>query len=98
MELSDFITKVLVDIHNGVKNANNQLEGRPFEIEPFNRDKQTGFIVFDIAVKSSEEGAKGIKGGIQVLNIGIGGDLKTSSTQENANRIKFYVLPQKRIG
>lgn len=98
MELNEFITKVLVDIHKGVKNANDELENRPFEIEPFNRDKATGFISFDIAVKTIEGGSKGVKGGIEVLNIGIGGKSESSSLQENANRIKFYILPSRRIG
>ena len=98
MELNEFITNVLVEIATGVTNANSKLENHAFEIEAFRRDKETGFIAFDLAVKTSEEHGKDAKAGIQVLNLGIGGKIGKTSAQETANRIKFYILPSKNIG
>lgn len=97
MELNEFITKVLVEITTGIKNANSNIGEGTFEIEPFRRDKDTGFVSFDLAVKTSEDHGKGAKGGIQVLNIGIGGEISKASSHEIANRIKFYVMPGKAI-
>jgi len=97
MELNEFLTNVLVEITNGIKNANSQIGEGTFEMEAFRRDKETGFIAFDLAVKTSEERGKGAKGGIQVLNLGVGGKINKSSTHESANRIKFYVMPGKNI-
>jgi hypothetical protein len=98
MELNQFITKALVEIATGITNANTELNNRSFEIEAFRRDKETGFVSFDIAVKTNEENGKGAKAVIQVINLGIGGEVKKSSNNEQANRIKFYVLPCKNIG
>jgi len=97
MELNEFISKVLVEITTGIKGANSQIGEGTFEMEPFRRDKDTGFVAFDLAVKTSEEHGKDAKGGIQVLNLGIGGKINRSSTYENANRIKFYIMPGKSI-
>ena len=100
MELNEFITNVLVEIATGVENANKKLANHAFEIEAFRREKETGYIAFDLAVKTSDASGKGAKGGIQVLNlgIGIGGKIEKTSTHESANRIKFYILPSKNIG
>jgi hypothetical protein len=99
MELNEFITKVLVDIAIGIKNANAQMDNSTFEMESYRRETKEGFIAFDIAVKSGEvkdkEGNAGI--GIQVINLGIGGKVGTSSTQEQVNRIKFSVMPTRNI-
>jgi len=98
MELNEFITNVLVEIASGIKNANTKLGVNSFGIEAFRRDKETGFISFDIAVKTSDQKGKDAKAGIQVLNLGIGGSIKNSSIQEQANRIKFFILPSQNIG
>jgi hypothetical protein len=98
MELNEFITNVLVEIATGVKNANKNLGIGAFAIEAYRREKETGYIAFDIAVRTSEASGKDAKGGIQVLNLGIGGKLEKTSTLENANRIKFYILPSSNIG
>lgn len=98
MELNEFITNVLVEIATGVKAANTKLGSSSYAIEAYRRDNETGFISFDIAVKTSEESGKGAKGGIQVLNIGVSGGLKKLSTNEQANRIRFYILPSRNIG
>lgn len=92
MELNKFLTKVLVEITTGVKNANAQIGEGTFEMEPFRRYKETGFIAFDLAVKTSEEHGKDAKGGIQILNIGVGGTLQKSSIQESANRVELNIL------
>ncbi len=98
MELNEFITNVLVEIESGIKNANSKLGNHSFEIEAYRRDSETGFISFDIAVRTSDENGKDAKAGILVLNLGVGGSMKNSSVQEQANRIKFFILPSRNIG
>ena len=97
MELSEFITKVLVEVTTGIKNANSSIGEGTFEMEAFRRDGETGFISFDLAVKTSESKGNGANGGIQVLNIGIGGKISKDSSHEQQNRVKFYVMPGKNI-
>ena len=97
MELNEFITNSLVEIATGIKNANVHLKDTYFEIEPYRRDKETGFVSFDLAVKTNDSKVKGTKGGIQVLNVGVGGNFDNTSTKEVANRIKFYILPVKGV-
>ena len=97
MELNEFITNVLVEITTGIKNANSKIGEGTFEMEAFRRERETGFISFDLAVKTSENKGKGANGGIQVLNIGIGGKVNKDTSHETANRIKFYVMPGKNI-
>ena len=98
MELNEFITNALVEIATGVENANKKLTDHAFEIEAFRREKETGYIAFDLAVRTSDASGKDVKGGIQVLNLGIGGKMELTSTYESANRIQFYILPSKNIG
>lgn len=98
MNLNEFITNALTEIAKGLENANKNIGERSFEMEAFKRDRETGFISFDIAVKTGGESGKDAKAGIQVLNLGIGGGVKDLSTHEQANRIKFFVLPSKNIG
>ena len=98
MELNEFITNVLVEIATGIENANKKLTNSTFAIEAFRREKETGYIAFDLAVKTSDASEKGAKGGIQVLNLGISGKIEKTFTHESANRIKFYILPSKNIG
>lgn len=98
MDLNEFITKVLVEVATGIENANKGLQSHSFEMEGYRRERETGFISFDLAVKTSEANGKDAKAGIQVLNLGIGGKFEKTTTHESANRIKFYIMPSKNIG
>ena len=97
MELHEFITKVLEDVSLGIKNANKSVEGQPFTIERYRRENERGYISFDVAVTTSNASEKG--GGVglhvQVLNIGANGSKQES--QENYNRIKFFIIPDRDI-
>lgn len=97
MELNEFITNVLFEVTSGIKNANKKVGEGTFQMEAYRRENETGFISFDLAVKTNEATGKDVKGGIQVLNLGVGGDVSNSTTHESANRIKFYIIPGKNI-
>ncbi len=53
-------------------------------------------IEFDVAVSASSQQESGIKGGINVMSISLGGGNKAAQTNESVSRIKFLlgvVLP-----
>jgi len=70
MELKDFIKKTLVEIANGVHEANKELK-RPendtdyFEVQAHG-GKDENYIIFDVAVSSSGKDAIEGKGGIKI--------------------------------
>lgn len=109
MELEEFISKTLVDIKNGVSNANDILakaEGKTrgvdanlyFAIEPHGREKKEGYINFDIAVTVSKETATSGGGGIKIAVASLGGELSETGSEQSISRIKFHVLPYFTIG
>lgn len=109
MELKDFIKKTLVDIKEGIHEANIELvekQGKKlgvdasalFGIEANNREKTHGYISFDIAVTVAEETKKGGGGKIKVAVADLGGEAEKTASQENVSRIKFYVIPHTYIG
>jgi len=97
MELNEFITKILVDVSLGIKNANKKVDGQPFIIESYKRENERGYISFDIGVTASEKKENGSSGGIQVQFLNIGGKNNREESKENYNRIKFFVLTKSDI-
>lgn len=100
MELSDFISSTLVGIVNGVKDANKRLATNEdsrglFAIESasHHKNRDDGYIQFDIAVTASSETNKNGGIGIKVLETGIGGEIKNRSIDQTISRIKFGVAP-----
>jgi hypothetical protein len=103
MELSEFVSRTLVEINKGIKSAQDA-EGIEGEINPPDvrgnnpkkeRSNLTGepiyMVDFDIAV-TANEGTK-TKGGIAVFGGFMGARTEGSSANENGvhNRIKFQV-------
>lgn len=88
MELEQFITKTLIDIVNGVKNANKDFEDR----EKFDLMAKEE-IAFDIAIAVTKENSKSGAGGIKVLSFELGGGKDNSILNENISRVKFKVRP-----
>jgi hypothetical protein len=97
MELHEFITKVLGDISLGIKNANKLVDGQPFTIERYQRDNERGYISFDVGVTTSNKSEKSGGAGIQVQVLNIGGKSGKQESQENYNRIKFFIIPERDI-
>ncbi len=109
MDLQEFIKNTLVNIKNGIHDANVEFakqEGKElgkdftsiFVMEPNNKDKGQGYITFDVAVTVSQENnAKG-GAGIKIAVANLGGDLSSTTSQENITRIKFHIIPFQFIG
>lgn len=85
MKLEDFVKQTLLDITNGVSEAQKasklwiapgQVEGQP-QLTP-------QMVAFEVAVTVSKEGG----GGINVWSVG---ELKGSASSESVNRIAFEI-------
>lgn len=104
MELEEFISKTLVGIYKGVKDANKVIgdagSGSYFNIEAssWHKDRSDGYIKFDVAVTATNSsGAKG-GAGIRVWSIGIGGEKETTASDQVVSRIKFGIAPSLTTG
>jgi hypothetical protein len=98
MELNEFITKCLVEIVAGVKNANNELKhtfggAACFTIVAYERGREQGYISFDIAVTTNEKNDKQGEAGIKLWAANVGGRTGNTTSQENAHRLRFYIIP-----
>lgn len=104
MDLQEFIKNTLVSIKNGIRDANVEFakqEGKElgkdftavFVMEPNNKEKSQGYIIFDVAVTVSQENnAKG-GAGIKIAVANLGGDVSSTTSQANFTRIKFHIIP-----
>ena len=108
MELEEFIKTTLVNISNGMRQANLQLASQEdktlgkdfsstFVIEALNREKGQGYIAFDIAVTVSHESKKAGETGLKIAIASLGGEIGDVKTQEHISRIKFHVLPHRTV-
>jgi len=96
MNLQEFIKETLLQVINGVIEAQNTLGQTNGAINPFTRGQpikptykglEVGYIDFDVAVTVTE--GSGVAGGLSVMGIGAKGDL--SSSTSSVSRIKFTV-------
>ena len=108
MELEEFIKTTLVNIKNGIRQANLEFakqEGKTlgtdyssvFVMESLNRDKGQGYITFDIAVTVSQESKKTGGGGLKIAIASLGGEVGDIKSQEHISRIKFHILPYQNV-
>lgn len=109
MELKTFIKQVLIEIADGVREAN-KVSGRTLEggkrTHPFIIEQSAAgglrtsedLIEFDIAVTASESRSGKGGGGLKVYGVGIGGEKASSSSTETASRIRFKVAVGEKIG
>jgi len=111
MELKEFISKALIDIVEGVKNANNPYkEGRKeiydkFEltgekpVQGMNETKKGTYVDFDIAVIINEDEKDKTKSVIGLsfsyLAAGKSSEKDKQSSKENTHRLKFKVFVAK---
>lgn len=104
MELKEFITTTLVEIHEGVSEAIQRLASSgqnlgainpiPFEdgrmtANAINNNKSN--VDFDIAVTTTSADSAGANGGIKVMGVNLGGSASTSSSDSAVTRIKFSI-------
>ena len=96
MKLQEFVKESLLQVINGVKEANESLDDNRGSVNPAGRGPPNGRTVggvplqdveFDIAVLVSEGSDMG--GGLTVM--GIGGKGSISETNSSVSRIKFQV-------
>jgi len=106
MELNTFIKETLVQIQQGVKEANIAIahnEGKKVRVNGemmytidqsrgSQKDKDAG-ISFDIAVTVTSEKTVGGEGRINVVGMSLGGGKNSTSIEQNVSRIKFKVDP-----
>ena len=99
MELDTFITKTLNSIVKLIKDSQDFTSENGAIINPFvwkwDRDK---IITVErknnddfIAVSTSNEQESGVKGGINVMSLNIGGNLSDKDLNETVSRIKFNI-------
>lgn len=104
MELEEFIKTTLVNIKNGIHQANIELAKQEektlgvdyssvFVMEAHNREKGYGYITFDVAVTVSQESEKTGGGGLKIAIASLGGEISDIKSQEHISRIKFHIIP-----
>jgi hypothetical protein len=91
MELKEFIKKCLIDIHEGVKEGNNDLVGKYPGDRPFSLGNMKSEIQFDMAVSSEDSVSGKIGGGIKVIAVNLGSIIDGSTKSASVSRIKFSV-------
>jgi len=102
VELDTFIKEALVQISNGIQSANEALapvRKKPdgtdlpklYLLAPGTRQEQGHGIHFDVAITSSmaDEGKGGAKVKLAVVEVDLGGNLKTA--EQAVSRIQFSV-------
>lgn len=102
MELKEFIKQSLVEIIDGVVEAQAYAKQKGARINPQRSKSQSSIVTdawgaigqdveFDVAVVSNESVGGEIKTGISVIGIGIGGQASSDRSNATQNRIKFSV-------
>lgn len=99
MELQEFITTTLIEIKEGVREANPDGD-RCFFMRP--KEEKDAGIDFDVAVTVRKEDKKSrggkVGGKIVVVELGLGGELSSKTSEVATSRIKFSVWPKKNMG
>jgi hypothetical protein len=95
MDLNNFIHKVLINIKQGIADANKEIaEKNNKQTEPSQFVINGGaskVISFDVAVTTMNEIEKTGDGSIKVFSVSLGGSKNTSELQQTVSRIKFEV-------
>lgn len=93
MELKTFITNTLLDITQGVEDAN-KLSNR-FHLSGYKHSatEQSGQkIEFDLSIVVKESSENDINGGIKLAIFNLGAGTKTSESNQNIHKLKFDVF------
>ncbi|MCG7549218.1 hypothetical protein [Pseudoalteromonas sp. Of7M-16] len=98
MELKTFISNTICEIQEGVQDAINRTVGvtngaiNPNWGEPSEYNQELiQKVQFDIAVTAQDEGKDGVKGGIKVVGLTLGGESTSSSSTSKVSRIQFTI-------
>jgi hypothetical protein len=93
MELKDFIKHTLLDIVNGVEEANQEKNRFRLTSQKHAGTGENGQKVeFDVSVIVNESSESGLKGGIKVALANLGGNRKESESNQNVQKIKFEIF------
>jgi len=93
MELKDFIKRTLLDIVNGVEEANKEKNRFQLVSQINHGSGESGQKVeFDLSVIVNESSENNLKGGIKIAFANLGADGKEISSNQNVNKIKFEVF------
>lgn len=93
MELKDFIKQSLLDVVNGVEEANQEKDRfRLTSHKNMGTGERGQKIEFDISVIVDKNSENDIKGGIKVAFANIGGGLKETENSQNVHKIKFEIF------
>ncbi len=98
MELREFISETVTQIRAGINAAvkeamQDQLGGvvAPGWGQPSKTSRPPQEVLFDVAVTATEASDHTGKGGIRVLEIGIGGEMTSRAERTHATRVQFSV-------
>ena len=97
MELAEFIKESLVQVYNGMKNANNEIckanqnAYRIFTLTASRGERKGSAVEFDIAVALKSEGKTGGNVGLKIAVMEAALGKAQQSSQESVSRIKFKV-------
>lgn len=93
MKLKDFIRQSLLDVVNGVEEANEEKDR--FRLTS-HKNLKTGErgqkIEFDISVIVDKSTENDLKGGIKVAFANIGGEHKEAENTQNVHKLKFEIF------
>jgi hypothetical protein len=93
MELKDFIKQALLDVVNGVEEANVEKDRFRLTNHKHHGTGENGQqIEFDLSVIVNESTENNIKGGIKMALANLGGGHKESESNQNVHKIKFQVF------
>ncbi len=104
MDIKDFVENTLVQIVEGINNANEKLKDQGAKItskdvralrEGTTLNSRTGDLVnlidFDVAVTVNEKDTADGGAGIKIAGINIGGKLQNETSNQSISRIKFSI-------
>ncbi len=93
MELKDFIKRTLLDVVDGVEEANQEKDRFRLSGHTNMDTNQIGQkIKFDISILVDKNSESDVKGGIKVALVNLGGGVKESENSQNIHKIKFEVF------
>lgn len=92
MELKEFIKRSLLDVVNGVEEANAEKDRFRLTSHKIGTGERGQKIEFDISVIVDKSSESDLKGGIKVAFANIGGGLSEAEKSQNVHKIKFEIF------
>jgi len=92
MELKDFISQTLINIVQGVEEANKKTNRFLLASNVHNRYGSGQEVEFDVAVMVNQDSQANASGKIGVALASISGDIKTTELNQNIHKMKFKVF------